>query len=213
MISYRSGGVVLFKNNSDLLIIKEYMGKDNRNYYAKIINSGNKLTIEDGKRPVFFTALFKARIEIYIPVSNKNITIKTSRGSIEDNDEFSASSINMECSSGSISINKITAKTVNLKASSDSIDYKVTENTGDISITSSSSSVSLNIPRNFAFNFSSRISSSSLQTPFSDKLFNPVSDRNSVQGIIYGNNASENQSLRNINIKATSSSIRINWID
>jgi len=264
IISYRSEKVTLFKNDSDLLIIKEYMSKDDRNYYAKIVNSGNRLSVEAGRRPV--SSLFKARIEVYIPVSDKNFTIKTSSGSIEGNDEYAASSVNMESSSGSISVNRIIAKTVNFKASSGSIrcrevngntsvhvssgriiigsingnisaeassgsielklingsadvktssgsiDCTVTENAGDISITSSSGGVSLKLPINFAFNFSSMTSSGGLHTPFSDKLFSPVSNRNSIQGVINGGSTFENQNLKNITIKTTSGSIRINWI-
>jgi hypothetical protein len=267
-ISYKSENVVLFKNNSDRLIIKEYMSNDNSDYYAKISNSQNKLVVEAGQRPFsFLFDTFTARIEIYIPVSNKNITVKTSSGKIEGNDEYTASSINMECSSGSVSLNSVIAETVNFRASSGNIRCKevngntvintnsgsiflgsingnisaeassgsiefnsvngtvnvsvssgsihctVTENTGDISITSSSGSVSLNLPKKFAFRFSTRTSSGSLRTPFSDKLFTPISDRNSVQGVINDDNISENQNLKNVDIKTTSGSVRINWIN
>jgi DUF4097 and DUF4098 domain-containing protein YvlB len=265
-ISYKSENVVLFKNNSDMLIIKEYMSKDNRDYYAKITNSQNKLVVEAGRRPFpFLFDTFTARIEVYIPVTNKNVTVKTSSGKIEGKDEYTASSIDMECSSGNISVNSIIAKTVNFRASSGSIRCKevtgntaidassgsiflssingdisaeassgsielnsvngsvnvnassgsiyctVTENAGDISITSSSGSVSLNIPKNFAFKFSSRTSSGSLRTPFPDRLFSPISDRNSVQGVINDDN-SKNLNLKNINIKTSSGSVKINWV-
>jgi hypothetical protein len=119
MLNYNSENITLFKNNTDLLIIKEYMSKDNRDYYAKITNLGNKLVIEAGQRPLF--GEFKARVEVFIPVSNKNITIKTSSGKIEGNDKYTATTINMESSSGNISINNITAGIVNLKASSGNI--------------------------------------------------------------------------------------------
>jgi hypothetical protein len=265
VILYKSENVTLFKNNSESLIIKEYMNKDNRDYYARIVNSGKELVIEAGQRPR--AGSFKARIEVYIPVSNKNITLRTSSGSIEGNDEYTASTINMESSSGSITVNSIIVGTVNLKASSGSIRCKkvngntsirtssgsivlgsingnvsaeassgrielksangtidaktssgvirctAAENTGDISITTSSGGVVLNIPRNFAFNFSSITSSGSLSTPFSDKLFSPISDRKSVQGVIDGNNTSGGQNLRNISIKTTSGSKRVNWVD
>jgi hypothetical protein len=266
-ISYKSEDVVLFKNNSDTLIIKEYMSKGNSDYYAVITNSQNKLVVEAGRRPIpSLVGTFTGRVEIYIPVSNKKIAVKTSSGKIEGNDEYIASSLDIECSSGSISVNSIIAETINFRAtsgsirsravngnttvhtssgsifmggisgnisaeassgsieldslngavnasaSSGSINCSVTENAGDISITSSSGSVSLNLPKKHAFTFSSRTSSGSLRTPFSDKLFSPISDRNSVQGVINDDNIPENQKLKNIDIKTTSGSIRINWI-
>jgi DUF4097 and DUF4098 domain-containing protein YvlB len=298
VFNYNSENITLFKNNTDLLIIKEYMSKDNKDYYAKITNSKNKLVIEAGRRPMF--SIFKARIEIYIPVSNKNITIRTSSGEIEGNEEYTAQTINIESSSGNILVSNVTAGTVNFKASSGSIRCKtangntgihtrsgdivfgmingnvsaeaasgsiklgsvngnagiqtssgdvtldsisgnisaesssgkiklgsvngaivaaassgeihctVTENAGDILITSSSGNVELNMPINSAFKFFSKTSSGSLRTPFNDKLFSPISDKDSVQGVINGN-ASENQNLKNININTKSGSIRINW--
>jgi hypothetical protein len=264
IISYNSEKITLFNNSSDSFIIKEYMSKDDKKYYAKINNTRDGLIVEAGRRPGFFP--FRARVEIYIPASNKNITIKMSSGGLEGNDEYTASSINIESSSGDISINSIIAKTVNFKASSGAIrcreikgntsvharsgsividsingnisaeassgsiklnsisgavtakassgniDCTIAENTGDITIISSSGGVSLKIPIDLAFNFSSKTSSGNLQTPFSDKLFIPISDKKSIQGIINGDNTFENQNLGNINIETRSGSIRINWI-
>jgi hypothetical protein len=265
MISYRSDNVALYRNDSDTLIIKEYMNKDNSDYYAKIRNQNNKLVIEAGRRPIsLLFDTFIAHIEIYIPASDINITIKTSSGNIEGNGDYTASLINLESSSGNISVNRIAAKKaglkassgnirceaingdgdirtssgrivvgsvngnisaesssgsievnyangkVNAKSSSGNIHCAAAESVGDISITSSSGGVSLNVPKTLAFSFSSRTSSGSLRTPFSDKLFSPVSDKKSVQGVVNGNTTTEN--LRDINIKTTSGSIRIDWV-
>jgi len=266
-IIYRSEEVVIFSNNSDELILKEYMTDNNSDYYARIVTSGNKLIVEAGRRPVRLSNPFGVRIEVYIPVSNKNITIKTSSGSIKAAGEYTASLMKIESSSGNISVNSITADRINLKASSGSINCKnasgnstietssgsivcsivsgdlsaksssgriaidqisgslnavstsgsihcvATENSRDVAITTSSGNVILDIPRNFSFNFSSRSSSGNLRTPFSDKLFSPVSDRNHIQGVIDNNNTSENQITNNISIKTSSGSIRVNWID
>jgi DUF4097 and DUF4098 domain-containing protein YvlB len=245
-VLYRSERVTFLKNNSDSLIIREYMSKDSADYYARITNSGNKLAVEAGRRPFFGS--FTARIEVYIPVSDKNITIRTSSGSIEGNDEYTAGSIKMESSSGSIRLKKVNGNarihtnsgsivlgsingnvsaeassgsielesvngTIDAKASSGRINCTAGENTGDISITSSSGSVALYIPENFAFKFTSRTSSGSLRTPFSDKLSSPFTDRNSIQGVIGVDNTSEGQNINNINIKTSSGSIRVNWVD
>ena len=248
-IQYRSEEVVIFSNNSEEFILKEYMTENNSGYYAKIINSGNKLIVEAGQRPVRLFNLFGARIEVYIPISNKNITIKTSSGSIKAAGEYNASLMVIESSSGNISVNSITADIINFKTSSGSINCQnangnstietssgsivcsiinsdlfiksssgnihciTNENAKDIKITTSSGSVILDIPKNFSFNFSSRSSSGSLNTPFSDKLFSPVSDKNYIQGVIDRNNTSENQITNNISIRTSSGSIRANWID
>lgn len=266
-IVYGSEEIGLFKGNTDSLIIKEYMSRDNSNYYADLLHSGNELTIKRGRRPIGLFNTFHARVEVYIPISNtNNITIKTSSGSIEAMNEYIFSTINIESSSGIISVNSIAADRVSLKASSGdiycetikgntvikttsgdinlssidgdisvetssgcmelnmiagtitaetssgSIDCSIAENAGDISLTTSSGNVNLNLPRNYSFNFSSKTSSGMLSTPFSEKLFSPVSDKKSVQGVIRGNGGSENTLDNNINIKTTSGSIKVNWI-
>jgi hypothetical protein len=300
-IQYRSEEVTIFSDNSDKFILKEYMTENKSSYFAKITNSGNKLIIEAGQRPLF--NIFRARIEVYIPVSNKNITIKTSSGSIKAAGEYKASLMKIESSSGIISVNSITADRINFKTSSGSINCQnangnsiietssgsivcsiingdlsaksssgkialdqvsgslntttrsgdihtgktgenadihtrsgsivaggvngiailetssgsihclTTENARDLKITTSSGGVILDIPRNSNFNFSSRSSSGRLNTPFSDKLFTLVSDRNNIQGIIDGNNVSKDQITNNISIRTSSGSIRVNWID
>jgi len=266
-IRYRFENITFYTHNSDTLIIKEYMTENKSGYFAKINNSGNNLVVEAGNRPIISFGTFRAKVEVYIPMSNKNITLKTSSGKIEGTGVYTASSINIESSSGSISVNSIIADTIKLKASSGSIkcnnvngnttintssgsinvsvingdvsaeassgsiklgtvngtvntrtssgkiQFAVTQNAGDITIRTTSGSVTLDIPRNLAFNFSSRSSSGRLNTPFSDKLFISLSDRNTIQGNIGFDNTSGNQVYRNININTSSGSIRVNWIN
>jgi DUF4097 and DUF4098 domain-containing protein YvlB len=316
-ILYRWEKINLFRSNTDSLIIKEYMSRNNNNYYASITNSENKLIIRRGKRPIgFLINTFDIRVEIYIPVSNTNMTIKTTSGRIIASDEYICAQMNLESSSGSISVNSIMAETVNLKTSSgsirgeringntniktssgnivfgsitgdvfvevssggvelnrisgaliakassgrirsgmvngnanihtnsgnivvDSIDgdistetssgrielklvngsitaetssgnihCSIAENARNISLTTSSGSVNLNLPRDHTFNFSSITSSGILSTPFSEKLYSPVSDRKLAQGIV-----GEDNPDNDIDIKTNSGSIKVNWIN
>jgi DUF4097 and DUF4098 domain-containing protein YvlB len=266
VISYKSGNVTLLKSNTDSLVIKEYLSKNNRLYYARVNSLNKKLSVKAGRRPIsLFFDTFSARIEVYIPVSNRNLTVRTTSGKIEGNDEYFSSTVNMETSSGNISINSIRAMRVNLKTVSGSIRCKkvyantslytdngsvtllklygnvlartsngniklssvtgnidakvfsgcfnctITENSGDVSITSSSGNITLNIPEKNKFRFHSRTSSGSLRTPFPDKLSSPITDKQSVQGIICDGNP-EGQNLKDIKIMTASGSIKINWV-
>lgn len=316
-INYRSDHIILLKNDTDSLIIKEYMSADNSRYYAKIRKTGNEVIVESGRRPWIGT--FICYIEVYLPASLKNINIKSSSGKIEARESLAASSFKLESTSGSIMVNNISADTLSfesssgsircerasgntningnsgsvifdvidgdalvksssgrieinqitgslnarvssgnirsgivngnatihsdsgsiifgaisgnaaveassgrvelgpvngktdIKSSSGSVHCTAGEKAGDISITASSGSITLNIPRSMGFNYSSRTSSGGLHTPFSDKLFSPVSDKNMVQGVIEGTDDSENQKPRNISLKTSSGSIRVNW--
>ncbi|GHU17317.1 hypothetical protein FACS1894163_08070 [Spirochaetia bacterium] len=270
-VVYTWENVDLFENDTDKLIIKEYMTINKSNYYARITSTGDKIRIEKGKRPfglgtgILFNS-FSARIEVYLPASyTKNISVKTASGNIKADGEFSCSEISLESSSGNISVNELTADTVNIKsssgnirgetingnpgirtgsgsivfdnidgnvsaksssgrielkrvtggvtaeASSGSIRCTVTESAGNISLTAKSGGVTLNLPRNLVFNFSSRTSSGSLSTPFPERLFSPVSDRHTAQGIIGNENISGNN--LDINIKTSSGSIKVNWTE
>ena len=280
-------------------MIKEYMNRNNVDFYAEITNSDGKLTVKRGNHLSFrLFYILRARVEVYIPELNmKELTIKTTSGRIKADDEYICSKINMESTSGSISINAVMADRVNLettsgsihsdrvrgnttaqttsgsitlesvdgdisaksssgkinggrvsgdiniytssgeiffeniagnaftettsgrielgmvsgtikaKTTSGSIHCSTAENGGNISLASTSGGVYLGIPPNNSFKFSSKSISGSLSTPFSDKLFSPVSDKKLIQGTIGGESGS------NINIETTSGSIKIDWIN
>ncbi|MCL1992788.1 MAG: DUF4097 domain-containing protein [Spirochaetes bacterium] len=246
-VMYGSGRVNLFHTDTDAIIVREFVNRSNGDYFARITNWDGILTVEAGNRPLRGRRNFNRYIEIAVP-SGKIITVTTSSGRIEANDTIVASSINLESSSGSISLNRIVAEKINLRAASGSIRggeiignttvesrsgsidlglvsgtinartssgsfrSTVTENTGDITIATSSGSVRLDIPRDLVFNFSSRTSSGSLNTPFSERLFSPIDDRRSVHGVI-GDSDIHAEERRNIDINTSSGSININWAE
>jgi DUF4097 and DUF4098 domain-containing protein YvlB len=117
--------------------------------------------------------------------------------------------VSAQASSGRIELSLVNGS-VNAKTTSGSIRCTAAGNAGDILLSSSSGSVTLNIPRSFIFNFSSKTSSGSLRTPFSDMLYSPANDRSITQGFIGSNNDSEN--IPTINIRTSSGSIRVEWI-
>jgi len=300
-ILYSSERISVYMGTTDTLVIKEYMNENNEKYFAKINNTGNTITIENGNRPFrpIFN-FFSRRLEVYLPVSYKNtMSIKTSSGNIETSDIFcsdiiiesssgrisadsitsnkinlktssgridvgnAGGNISVESSSGRISADSITSNKINLKTSSGRIDVgnaggnisvesssgrieikqvngmltlkttsgnielgmvagsvnaktssgrincTVNENAGDITFNTSSGAVRLYLPQSLSFNFSSRTSSGRLTTPFSDRLSNPVNDRNLTQGII-GNNSGSG-SIPKVDIRTSSGSISIEW--
>jgi hypothetical protein len=209
-IIYSSENISIFMGTADTLIIKEYMSEDNNQYYAKISNTGNTVTIENGNRPLMpVFNFFNRRLEVYLPISYKNaVSIKTSSGNIETSGII-CSDITIKSSSGSISANFINAEKINLETSSGRINCTVNENAADITINSSSGSVRLYLPQSLSFGFSSRTTSGRLTTPFTDRLSSPVNDRNLVQGIIGNNNDSGN--ISKVDIRTNSGSISVEW--
>ena len=263
-VRYNSGRVNIFRAGNESIVVREYMNYSDSDFFAQISEVNGNLTIEEGNRQFMLIKNLRRRIEIFIPAV-ENLSITTSSGSIRANGKITASFVDLESSSGSITINKIEAERVNLKTSSGSIqgdeitgeatigsgsgritfgaingnaqassssgsmdlglvsgDIKaktlsgsihseLTENAGDIALTSSSGSVTLKIPKSLHFNYSSRTSSGRLSTPFSDRLFSPISDRKLVQGVIGDGEIPESQKQRNVNITTSSGSINIHW--
>jgi DUF4097 and DUF4098 domain-containing protein YvlB len=112
-----------------------------------------------------------------------------------------------EAASGSIDLDTVSGN-ITAKTTSGSIRCRAGDNAEEISLESSSGGVTLELPRNFSANFSSRTSSGVLSAPFSETLFSQVSAPKTVRGITGGNNP-----VKNIAIKTTSGSIRVRWTD
>ena len=137
-ILYRAEKISLLKSNTNSLIIKEYMNKDNIDYYANIINSGDTLTIKRGTRPHF--GVFNARVEVYVPAHFiRDITVRTSSGEITASDAFTFSRVILHTSSGGISVNTLTAETADIQTASGSIRFDSIE--GDVVAKTSSGSI------------------------------------------------------------------------
>jgi hypothetical protein len=211
-IVYSWENISVFKTNSNNLVLKEYMSINKSKYYAHISNFGGKVLIEKGARPfgigtgILFN-VFNARMEVYLPASyTKNIKVKASSGNVIL-DKINGT-VSAETSSGRIELNRVTGS-ISAKAASGAIKCAVAENAGNVSLATSSGKVTLGVPRNLVFKFSSKTSSGRLSTPFSEKLSSPLSDRNSAEGII-GNETISND-IPNIDIRTKSGTIKIDW--
>jgi DUF4097 and DUF4098 domain-containing protein YvlB len=286
-ITYASDSVRLFRGDSDLLVIKEYMSNDKSDYYARVsyateANAEKELVIENGRRPI---GSFQSRVEVYIPASfSRTVAVKTASGSIRSDDALNFSVINLESASGSITANDIKSDTAVVKTTSGSIkvqgitandiqfssssgsircgvasgntaihttsgsvDFErvngdviadsisgridlqmvsgalkvktasggihcaVAESAGNIALSAASGGVTLDVPQSQGFLFSAKMTSGRLSTPFSDRLYSPVSDRHSALGIINPDGVAESE-LIVIDITTSSGSIRVKWI-
>jgi DUF4097 and DUF4098 domain-containing protein YvlB len=137
-VSYNDDSVTVLRSNSSSLVIKEYMNRDRRDYYADISSTGDVLNIVGGKRPLglFFNA-FRSRVEVYLPESfTENVNIKTLDGRIVV-DSVNGNFI-VETNDGSIKIANLggsaNAKTRDGRIEINSIDGFVVAETGDGSI-------------------------------------------------------------------------------
>jgi DUF4097 and DUF4098 domain-containing protein YvlB len=140
-ISYSSDNIILLESNDNNLILKEFMTRNSPEYFAKMGNSRDAITISNGKRPWFI----RTRIEIYIPkIFNDNLVVNLRSGNLTANYSMDHKTINLSVSSGNLKINRITSENITVDVSSGNItidelignDLTVRNRSGNININS-----------------------------------------------------------------------------
>jgi|TergutMp193P3_1026864.scaffolds.fasta_scaffold51499_2 lia operon protein LiaG len=188
-ISYTSDDIILLKSSTDTLFIKEYMNKNNSDYYANINSFENKLSINGGNRPNFSGGIrtifsheinnLRTRIEIYIPVPLiQEISIKITSGRIVANNDFRCNHIALQAKSGSIRLGIIE---------------------GDLSIETTSGSI---VGEMINGNISAKTTSGRIR-------FNEITGRIDAETTSGGINCSVNEMVGNISLRATSGSVKL----
>jgi DUF4097 and DUF4098 domain-containing protein YvlB len=141
IISYSSDNIVLLESSDSSLVLKEFMTRNNPEYFAEIENSQNAITISSGKRPWFI----RTRIEIYIPkIFNDNLVVNLRSGNLTANYSMNQKTINLSVSSGNLKTNSISSENVVVEVSSGNIiidelignDLTVRNGSGNININS-----------------------------------------------------------------------------
>jgi DUF4097 and DUF4098 domain-containing protein YvlB len=137
-ISYGGDAVILRESETPDLVIKEYMSRDSRRYYARITRSGDTVRINRGRRPWFNWGLWKARIEIYLPRSFRgNLRLANSSGSVSgDADLLGYKTVDINISSGDALLNKISGESVSVHVSSGKLDVSAIAGSSFISVSS-----------------------------------------------------------------------------
>jgi len=118
-IQYRSETISLLTHDSETLIIREYMSRNNSNFFADIRSSEGELVVRAGDRPQRRSA--RAHIEISIPASDRSISVRNTSGRVELLGEHAASSFEFQNTSGGISIESARADRVRIVGTSGGI--------------------------------------------------------------------------------------------
>lgn len=118
-ISYDEETITFFEADNDELIIKEYMTKNKRSYYAEVKQSNSSIHISEGSKPLFKDG-FLRYIEVYLPDSYQEaLTITTTDGDIDlDNLDLQLSILRIDSTAGTIQINKAAASNIHLSSTS-----------------------------------------------------------------------------------------------
>jgi hypothetical protein len=125
-ISYGSDDLVLRESESDNLVIKEYMNRDNSRYYARLSGGAGTVQLKQGKRPWLWRWGWEARAEIYLPRSFQgNLRIFHSSGNLSgDTELLGYKTIDIQVGSGTVLLKKISGETVSIHVSSGELDTR-----------------------------------------------------------------------------------------
>ena len=186
IISYSSDSIHLYKNNSDELMLREYMNyMPEKDEIARIMIRDNSLIIESGERDkkLFMLGSYKRRIEVYVPLNyENNFEVNVSSGSIKSEEAYKFSNFKASGSSGSIKLKDIYADNINISVNSGSVNLenaeasnlriksssgsiKVLKATGDSTFSSSSGSITV---YNMEGKIDARASSGSIRVNISE---------------------------------------------
>jgi DUF4097 and DUF4098 domain-containing protein YvlB len=121
-IRYSADNITIFQGTSEYLELREYMTENNKRYYADIRETGNRVFIQSGKRPILNFGRFRSYVEIYLPAFYRgDLSVETSSGSLESSDSFTFAEAAFKSSSGRLFFSAIQAEKASFKTSSGQI--------------------------------------------------------------------------------------------
>lgn len=116
-ISYDDENINFYESDDERLIIKEYMTKKKRSYYAKVNQKDSSVHISEGSKP-FLKQGFSRNIEVYLPVSyRENLKVSTTDGDIDFTGmNLDLAMFRVDCTSGTVVLDDVVASEVHLSS-------------------------------------------------------------------------------------------------
>lgn len=118
-VSYDEEPVTFYSAESNELVIKEYMTKNRKSFYAHVKQNDDSIHISEGGKP-FFKSGFSRRIEVYLPASyRETLTVTTTDGNIDlTNVELQLSRLRIDSTAGTVDIKSAAASGIHLSTTS-----------------------------------------------------------------------------------------------
>lgn len=156
-----SSDINIYQSDSDELVIKEYMTKNNKHAKVDINSNGTvKITGQRWRNNFFVFGFYDNYIDVYLPKTYNNaVTLKTSSGEITVENEWKLTKMNISTASGDIEIAELVAETIKITTASGEIvadalqgnktlttssgDIRILDASGDNSVSTASGEVQL----------------------------------------------------------------------
>nr|WP_288974238.1 DUF4097 family beta strand repeat-containing protein [uncultured Blautia sp.] len=112
-LDYDNDSITILKGDSNKVILKEYMSKDKKAYYARLSEKNKTLSISEGRRPKFGD--FTAKIEVIIPIDYKNsMSFHTTNAEIISEEDVFISTFKADTTRGKIKLQMLSATNISL---------------------------------------------------------------------------------------------------
>ncbi len=221
-IRYGSKNIKLFATDEEKVIIKEYLYSKSPDAIAKVTHPSEGETVVKGgtvRSLAFFG--FGERIEVYVPregldsfyleTRSGNVTMEKLQGTIEVctgsgniKGEDIQGSLKATAGSGNITLEDFSGKG-QVEAGSGNVKMEALAVTGDLSLTTGSGNIRLELPRESSFDFQAETGSGNIDTDF-DKALSYNKKGNNAEGSVSGDNAA---SAFKVKMKAGSGNVRV----
>lgn len=118
-ISYDDEEIYFFASGNENLIIREYMSKDKKSYYARVSQKKDRIQISEGGKP-FFKKGFIRYVEVYLPDSySESLQVTVTDGKIDMSElELNLKSLRVDCTSGTLELKKAAAEEIYISSTS-----------------------------------------------------------------------------------------------
>lgn len=122
-ISYDDEDICFLESGEDHLIIREYMSRNKKSYYAKVNQKKDSIQVSEGGKP-FFKSGFVRYVEVYLPDSySQNLKVTTTDGNIDMSAmELDMNSVRVDCTSGIFKVKKAAAENIYFSSSGGSLE-------------------------------------------------------------------------------------------
>lgn len=116
-IAYLSDNITFYENNTDELVIKEYMNRSDARFHARATQTGTTLDIQHGDRPWLGTLI--SNVEIFLPKNYKGtLNVLTVSGKITALSDIDVKDFETSSTSGAIVLQHVRAEKINLHTTS-----------------------------------------------------------------------------------------------
>jgi len=114
-VDYDAEDIEVLEGEPGKMVLKEFMNKNKKEYYAKTTDHDGELVITEGKRPR--SSSFRSSVELYIPADySGNLSLHSTSGTLTSTKPMHLANLEMNTTSGGIYVSNMKATALTVSA-------------------------------------------------------------------------------------------------